>query len=567
MLQTNTIDLTAIAAQRTAASQAARKPQADFGAFFDQAQTADSVRPSQQEAQRPNVPSDSSSTNADGPQAASTDQTQQTQDRADQDNQADQIRQDQARSDQARADQTRADQRAADQRADAARADQTAASDQDGTDPSGTQSADGTSPTSSGTPAAKPATGKDASQAAKPADGTDPTQQIQAQLPADPHAALALMLATGAQLVLPTAHVAPGTTPNAGAAQGQTAVAAVAPDGKPLSPQDAMAKALAAAQAGQAAQPAQATQANATGAKTATPQGTPQEGQRQAQAQTSGVSQLQDLLARAAGNLGPIKVQVENGVVKGGAATADPKDAELPADLSIDAQGPTAPVTLLDGAKGTGMTAQVMDLIDTPSDALQAPKDDTPLPDAANLVAPAHTAPTDTKLTLDVAPAAKDAPPDVHEVMKQVLDRADQIKANQAQTIKLQLMPEHLGKLEIHVTSHEGVVSAQISADNQHVKSMLDGQVAMLQRTFADMGLKVDRVEVTLSSADLGNTFANGGQAFPDGQQGQQGQTGNPFQQAPRQGAGLGYEQWLPDTPQADAYVVSDRDAAVDYVA
>jgi hypothetical protein len=93
---------------------------------------------------------------------------------------------------------------------------------------------------------------------------------------------------------------------------------------------------------------------------------------------------------------------------------------------------------------------------------------------------------------------------------------------------------------------------------------MLDGQLASLQRTFAELGLKVDKVEVTLSSANLDFNGGNAGFAGFDQQQGQQRE---PQQQPMRQGSGLGYEQWLPEAPGDDGYVVTGSDTAIDYVA
>lgn len=113
--------------------------------------------------------------------------------------------------------------------------------------------------------------------------------------------------------------------------------------------------------------------------------------------------------------------------------------------------------------------------------------------------------------------------------------------------------------------AHQGVISAQLTADTPQAKAMLDGQLATLQRSFAELGLKVDKVEVTLSSANLDFNGGNAGFTGFDQQQGQQQR--EPQQQAMRQGSGLGYEQWLPDEPAEGAYAVAGADTGINYVA
>ncbi|MNS44752.1 Flagellar hook-length control protein FliK [compost metagenome] len=156
------------------------------------------------------------------------------------------------------------------------------------------------------------------------------------------------------------------------------------------------------------------------------------------------------------------------------------------------------------------------------------------------------------------APALPVRPEDV---LPQVSKHLDQLKANQANAIKLQLYPEHLGKMEIKVVSHQGVISAQLTADSHTVKGMLESQVAQLQRTFAEMGLKVDKVEVTIASSQM--NFDAQGQATQQGdaqQFGRQSQNQGAFQ-------GSGYQQWLGDEPMDDAVYAQLDQAAVDYVA
>lgn len=66
--------------------------------------------------------------------------------------------------------------------------------------------------------------------------------------------------------------------------------------------------------------------------------------------------------------------------------------------------------------------------------------------------------------------------------------------------IEMQLNPENLGKLQIHLTSKEGVVSAQFITQNETVKGVLETQLIQLKEQFEQQGVKVDAVEVAVAS-------------------------------------------------------------------
>ncbi len=65
--------------------------------------------------------------------------------------------------------------------------------------------------------------------------------------------------------------------------------------------------------------------------------------------------------------------------------------------------------------------------------------------------------------------------------------------------VEMQLNPENLGRLQIHLSSKEGVVSAQFVAQNEVVKGVLETQLIQLKEQFEQQGMKVDAVEVTVA--------------------------------------------------------------------
>lgn len=395
--------------------------------------------------------------------------------------------------------------------------------------------------------------------------------------PLDAEAVLALQLATGGQVAQPavTAAVAANAEPEA-VAQTQVVVSAMhsgkqnqqtqgqAEAAQPVDQADEAVQAAIAQAAKQAA-----AQANGHAAKAQASAHASEHANARAQAQSPA------FLAEAAQSLGPITVEVSKQVqaeVAPAPVVAQPVEADAESgnlamqliDLKMQkaAEGSTTPVTLLDGADSTEMPSQLASLLSEDEQAaLTAVDGEKP---AVAVVSGDRTATTEAAKASALAKEAP-APARAEDVLPQVSKHLEALKSNQANAIKLQLYPEHLGKMEIKVVSHQGVLSAQLTADSHTVKAMLETQVAALQRSFAEMGIKVDKVEVTLSSANLGQDAYAQGQGM---QQGEQQQFGR--EQQTRSGSfnGSGYQQWLGDEPVDEAvYAQGDTSAAVNYVA
>ena len=79
-------------------------------------------------------------------------------------------------------------------------------------------------------------------------------------------------------------------------------------------------------------------------------------------------------------------------------------------------------------------------------------------------------------------------------------------------TMEMQLNPENLGKVFLQVSSKEGVVSAHIAAQNDAVKEVLEAQMATLRENLNQQGVKVDAIEVTVSSHGFEKNLEDGQQ-------------------------------------------------------
>lgn len=92
----------------------------------------------------------------------------------------------------------------------------------------------------------------------------------------------------------------------------------------------------------------------------------------------------------------------------------------------------------------------------------------------------------------------------VDEIMQQISEFARVHFTQDAASMEMQLNPENLGKLYIHVSAtKEGNVTAQIAASNEAVKEILQAQMADLKTTLNQQGVKVDAVEVTVASHEF----------------------------------------------------------------
>lgn len=92
---------------------------------------------------------------------------------------------------------------------------------------------------------------------------------------------------------------------------------------------------------------------------------------------------------------------------------------------------------------------------------------------------------------------------DVEDIIRQIAEYSRVTIANNATTMEMQLNPENLGKIYLEITSKNGVVSANITAQNEVVKEALESQIAELRQNLSQAGVKVEAVEVTVGSHEF----------------------------------------------------------------
>lgn len=88
-------------------------------------------------------------------------------------------------------------------------------------------------------------------------------------------------------------------------------------------------------------------------------------------------------------------------------------------------------------------------------------------------------------------------------IVKQLVQQIKISVTPETTSMDMQLNPENLGKIHLHIASREGVITAQITAQNEFVKEALESQVAQLRDNLNNQGVKVEAVEVTVSAHEF----------------------------------------------------------------
>lgn len=96
------------------------------------------------------------------------------------------------------------------------------------------------------------------------------------------------------------------------------------------------------------------------------------------------------------------------------------------------------------------------------------------------------------------------------DIMKQIMDYMRiQVKPDMS-NLEMQLHPESLGTLQVQVASKGGVVTAQFVTQNDAVKAALETQMIQLKESFAEQGIKVEAIEVTVQTHQFEQNLEQG---------------------------------------------------------
>lgn len=98
----------------------------------------------------------------------------------------------------------------------------------------------------------------------------------------------------------------------------------------------------------------------------------------------------------------------------------------------------------------------------------------------------------------------------VQDIMDQIMDYMKiQVKADTS-SLEMQLHPESLGTLSIHIAAKDGVLTAQFTTQNEAVKSAIESQLITLQENLNEQGIKVEAVEVNVAAQQYDRNMQQG---------------------------------------------------------
>ncbi|MBR1815415.1 MAG: flagellar hook-length control protein FliK [Lachnospiraceae bacterium] len=86
------------------------------------------------------------------------------------------------------------------------------------------------------------------------------------------------------------------------------------------------------------------------------------------------------------------------------------------------------------------------------------------------------------------------------DILRQVVDEIKVNISTDVTTLDMRLNPESLGRVQITVSSRNGVMEAHIVAENEAAKNAIEANLATLRETFNNQELKVEAVEVTIAN-------------------------------------------------------------------
>ena len=93
---------------------------------------------------------------------------------------------------------------------------------------------------------------------------------------------------------------------------------------------------------------------------------------------------------------------------------------------------------------------------------------------------------------------------DVQDIMNQITEFAKVNLSPENSSIEMQLNPENLGKVYLHIAAtKEGNITAELAVSSEAVKTALEAQIADLRTSLNQQGIKVDAVEVTIASHEF----------------------------------------------------------------
>ncbi|QUH26280.1 flagellar hook-length control protein FliK [Serpentinicella alkaliphila] len=83
-----------------------------------------------------------------------------------------------------------------------------------------------------------------------------------------------------------------------------------------------------------------------------------------------------------------------------------------------------------------------------------------------------------------------------NNIMTQIASQINKVNLNGLNEIKIQLMPENLGKLSLKISTTDNLVSAKIIAESIQIKEIIESNLNQLRDSLSEKGISISNVEV-----------------------------------------------------------------------
>ena len=93
--------------------------------------------------------------------------------------------------------------------------------------------------------------------------------------------------------------------------------------------------------------------------------------------------------------------------------------------------------------------------------------------------------------------------PNTESILKQLADYVKIQKGKELTEMELQLHPASLGNVKVTLATKGGVVTAQLTTENEIVKNAIESQVSQLKQNLEEQGVRVEAIEVSVASHQM----------------------------------------------------------------
>ncbi|MHB8131439.1 MAG: flagellar hook-length control protein FliK, partial [Mobilitalea sp.] len=112
---------------------------------------------------------------------------------------------------------------------------------------------------------------------------------------------------------------------------------------------------------------------------------------------------------------------------------------------------------------------------------------------------------------------------ELRDIANQIIERIKVSIQPDQTSMELQLNPENLGKVNLSIQSKNGVLTAQFVVQNELSKEAIESQLHTLRETLNQQGIKVEAIEVTVSTYAFEQNTSEGSDSQTDAQKNRSG--------------------------------------------